>query len=58
MARPKNTTPTYKHHKSTGLARTWVNGKWITLGKYGSPESRSRVLPSRAACARRKIATR
>ncbi len=40
MARPKNTTPTYKHHKSTGLARCWVNGRWVTLGKYGSPESK------------------
>ncbi|VTR97901.1 catalytic phage domain protein : Integrase, catalytic core, phage domain protein OS=Rhodopirellula sallentina SM41 GN=RSSM_06627 PE=4 SV=1: Phage_integrase [Gemmata massiliana] len=36
MARPKNHTPTYKKHSSTGLARCWV-----TLGKYGSPESRA-----------------
>ena len=41
MARPKNQTPTYKLHKSTGLARCWVNGKWVTLGKYGSPESKA-----------------
>jgi len=41
MARPKNQTPTYKLHSSTGLARCWVGGKWITLGKYGTPESRA-----------------
>lgn len=41
MARPKNTTPVYKLHSSTGLARCWVNGKWVTLGKYGSPESKA-----------------
>lgn len=41
MARPKSTVPTYKHHKSTGLARCWVNGKWVSLGKYGSPESKA-----------------
>ncbi len=52
MARPKNPTPVYKHHKTTGLARTWVNGRWITLGRYGSPESRSefaRVCAEHAA---------
>lgn len=41
MARPKNQTPTYKLHSTTGLARCWVAGKWVTLGKYGSPESRA-----------------
>ena len=41
MARPKNQTPTYKLHSSTGLARCWVAGKWVTLGKFGSPESRT-----------------
>jgi integrase len=41
MARPKNQTPTYKLHSSTGLARCWVGGKWVTLGEYGSPESRT-----------------
>lgn len=40
MARPKNTTPVYKLHSSTGLARCWVGG-WVTLGKYGTPESRT-----------------
>ncbi|AMV27354.1 site-specific tyrosine recombinase XerD [Gemmata sp. SH-PL17] len=41
MARPKNPTPTYKHHKATGLARCWVNGRWVSLGKFNSPESRA-----------------
>lgn len=52
MARPKNTTPVYKLHSSTGLARCWVAGKWVTLGKYGSPESRAafaRVVAELAA---------
>ncbi len=52
MARPKNQTPTYKLHSSTGLARCWVGGKWITLGKYGSPESRTefaRIIAEHAA---------
>lgn len=40
MARPKNITPVYKLHKSTGLARAWVNGRWVSLGKHGSPESK------------------
>lgn len=40
MARPRNLTPVYKLHKSTGLARAWVNGRWVSLGKYGSPESK------------------
>jgi integrase len=39
MSRPKNLVPTYKLHKSTGLARAWVNGRWVSLGKHGSPES-------------------
>jgi hypothetical protein len=29
MARPKYQTPTYKLRKSTGLARTWSNGRGI-----------------------------
>jgi hypothetical protein len=40
MARPKNPVPTYKHHKPTDTARCWINGAWISLGKYNSPESR------------------
>ena len=32
--------PTYGHHKQTGQARCYVNGKSIYLGKYGSEESR------------------
>jgi hypothetical protein len=52
MARPKNPTPVYKLHSSTGLARCWVGGKWLTLGKYNSPESRAafaRVVAELAA---------
>lgn len=54
MPRPKNTTPVYKLHKSTGLARCWINAKWVSLGKYGSPESRAefaRVAAELAAAA-------
>ena len=39
MARPKNVYPTYRKHKSSGTARCWVNGSWLNLGKYDSPES-------------------
>lgn len=41
MSRPKNTAPVYKLHSSTGLARCWLNRKRVTLGKYGTPESRA-----------------
>ena len=27
-------------HKRTNTARCWVGGKWVSLGRYGSPESR------------------
>jgi len=38
MKTPK--IPTYGHHKPTGQARCYVNGKTVYLGKYGSEESR------------------
>ena len=38
MKTPK--VPTYGHHKPTGQARCYVNGKSFYLGKYGSEESR------------------
>ncbi|MBA4190586.1 MAG: hypothetical protein C0467_21575 [Planctomycetaceae bacterium] len=41
MARPKNTVPTYRQHKSSNTARCWVAGRWVTLGRYNSPESRA-----------------
>jgi len=41
MARPKNSVPTYRLHKPSDTARCWVNGAWVTLGKYNSPESRA-----------------
>jgi len=40
MKTPK--IPTYGHHKRTGQARCYVNGKTGYLGKYGSEESRIR----------------
>lgn len=41
MARPKNSVPTYRLHKPSNTARCWVNGGWVALGKYNSPESRA-----------------
>lgn len=41
MARPKNAVPTYRLHKPSGTARCWVGGRWVTLGKYNTPESRA-----------------
>ncbi len=41
MARPKNSVPTYRLHSPSGTARCWLNGAWVTLGKYDSPESRA-----------------
>jgi integrase len=41
MARPKNSVPTYRLHKPSNTARCWLNGGWVTLGKYNSPESRA-----------------
>src|SRR5262245_507711 len=52
MPRPKNTVPGYKHHKPTNTARCWVGGRWVSLGKYDSPESRAehaRILAELAA---------
>ena len=40
MNKPK--VPTYGHHKPTGQARCYVNGKTVYLGKYGTEESRIR----------------
>src|SRR4051794_30888993 len=41
MARPKNTVPTYRHHKPSNTARCWVAGRWVTLGAYNSEASRA-----------------
>jgi len=38
----KVAVPKYCLHKSSGHARTKVHGKWIALGKYGTPESKER----------------
>ena len=34
--------PVYGYHKTSGQARTTVNGKRGSLGKYDSPESKAR----------------
>jgi integrase len=41
MPRPKNLVPTYCLHKPTNTARCWVGGRWVTLGRYNSPDSRA-----------------
>lgn len=41
MPRPRNLVPTYSRHPVHGNARCWVNGRWVCLGAYGSPESRA-----------------
>jgi len=40
MKTPK--VPTYGHHKPTGQARCYVDGRSVYLGKFGSEESRIR----------------
>ncbi|QJX00037.1 hypothetical protein FTUN_7659 [Frigoriglobus tundricola] len=60
-ARPKNEVPTYKLHKSADLARCWANGKWVGLGKFGSPESKvefERILAELRSGRRSWISTR
>ena len=42
MARPKKLVPSYQLHKSTGQARTYIDGRDFYLGPYGSDESRRR----------------
>lgn len=52
MPRPKNALPTYRHHKPTNTARCWLNGRWVALGRYNTPESRAafaRILAELAA---------
>ena len=39
MARPKQIVPSYQLHKSTGQARTYLDGRDYYLGPYGSDES-------------------
>ena len=41
MPRRTNNIPTYKRHAKSDSARCWVNGKWVQLGRYNSPESRA-----------------
>src|SRR4051794_30155806 len=50
MARPRSHAPTYERVRNS--ARCWVNGRWVYLGPYGSPESKAehaRILAELAA---------
>lgn len=38
----KRRIPKYSHHKATGQARVWIDGKDIYLGEHGSDESKRR----------------
>lgn len=40
MGRPKNPVPTYRRHVPSDTARCWIGGKWVTLGRWNSPESK------------------
>src|SRR5689334_15776651 len=40
MARPKNSKPSYCHHKASGRAFVVIDGKFVYLGDYGTPASR------------------
>jgi integrase len=42
MPRPAPVVPPYRHHKSRDLAYTLVAGRRVYLGRYGSPESKSK----------------
>lgn len=41
MARPKSLVPTYRKHKPSNTARCWAQGRWISLGRWNSPESKA-----------------
>ncbi len=41
MPRPKSQFPTYCKHPQQHSARCWLNGQWVALGRYDSPESRA-----------------
>ena len=38
----KRRTPQYCLHRSTGRAYTRIEGRWINLGKHGTPESQGK----------------
>lgn len=59
MARPKNITPQIRRHRNS--ARCWVNGRWIELGRYGSPEAlaeHARILAELASSPAAAVAPR
>ncbi|QDU23782.1 hypothetical protein ETAA1_57900 [Urbifossiella limnaea] len=41
MPRPKCQFPSYCKHPQQNSARCWLNRRWVTLGRYDSPESRA-----------------
>ncbi|HYH69197.1 MAG TPA: tyrosine-type recombinase/integrase [Urbifossiella sp.] len=41
MARTPAPVPTYKKHPTNRTARTWVGGRYVTLGPWNSPESKA-----------------
>ncbi|MCL2119484.1 MAG: hypothetical protein FWH27_13760 [Planctomycetaceae bacterium] len=43
MARPKRTLPKSTLHKASGLARVYIHGRYIYLGKWGSPEANEKL---------------
>lgn len=66
MARPRNEVPAYKKHPTKPEARCWVGGRWLTLGRWGTPEARAAyqrvcaelaVAPERASSDPRKSIT-
>ena len=40
MSRPRQSVPSYRHHKPSGHARATVDGRNIRQGKWNSPASR------------------
>lgn len=52
MPSRRSSAPTYRRHAKSDSARCWVNGKWVQLGKYDSPESHAefaRIVAEHAA---------
>ena len=41
MPRPESQFPSYYKHPQQHSARCWLNGQWVALGRYDSPESRA-----------------
>ena len=37
MARPAPTVPTYRHRKATDRAHVLIGGRFVYLGRHGTP---------------------